>query len=207
MDKVLKIGTVTSESVKKHTKKDWAEWVKILNLRSHQNSTHQQLVQVLKKDFKLTTWWQQEVARGYKVAIGKRMAFQTLKGTYTTTATKSVTAKTKDIFNLLISEEGQALWLNPLSPVIIQVKENFECEGGIFGEFRTVSSNKQIRMTWINEDWPQKSTVQLNLYTKPKNKCMIVINHIDLPTLKAKTQMHTHWRNAVDQVADFLAKY
>ena len=200
MDKIQKVASVSAESVKKHTKKDWNTWTQILNRRSCQTFTHQQLVQLLKTEFKLTPWWQQVVARSYQIAIGVRIPNQTLKGTYTTTVTKSVKISVKELFNFLLSTKGQNIWLKPLYPVKIAANQNFECEGGIFGEFRTITANKKLRLTWINEDWPQKTVVQINLYLKPGKKTMIVISHIDLPTLKAKTAMHARWRKAVDDI-------
>ena len=103
----------------------------------------------------------------------------------------------------MTSEEGQAIWLKPLYPIKIKVKESFECEG-VFGEFRTVEANKKIRFTWVNEDWPQKTVVQVHLYIKPGKKCMIVIDHADIPNLKAKAEMHSKWRAAIDALAEAL---
>jgi hypothetical protein len=112
--KLLKVGSVTSISVKKHTNNDWNAWINILNKNNCQALSHQQLVQLLKNKFKLTVWWQQEVARGYQIAIGARIPNQTLKGTYTTTATKSISNSAKEIFDFLVSPEGQKIWLKPL---------------------------------------------------------------------------------------------
>jgi activator of HSP90 ATPase len=200
------LAGATSASVKKHTKKDWDQWIAILNKKSCQALTHQQLVAALKKEFKLTTWWQQIVARGYQIAIGVRPPNQTLKGTYTTTATKTLTGSAQDIFSFLVSEEGQSIWLTPLYPVNIKDGSHFEVEGGVFGEFRTVKKNKSLRLSWINEDWPKKTIVQLHLIAKAKGRCMIAIDHSDLPTMRAKTEMHTRWRTAVDTLATLAGK-
>lgn len=203
-DTTQKLGGASDESVKKHTGKDWEQWVKTLNRKSYQSESHQNLVQILKKEFKLTPWWQQVVARGYRVAIGARDPNATLKGTFVTTATKSLSISAKEIFTFLRSPAGQLLWLKPLYPINVVAKSTFECEGGIFGEFRSVKAPCKIRFTWIDEEWPQKSVIDIHLYSKPKNKTMIVINHNDLPTMKAKTQMHQRWRTAVDSIAEAL---
>ncbi len=205
MKNFAKVGSVSAESVTKHTKKDWQNWVEILSKRGCSSWSHQDLVQLLKKEFRLSIWWQQEVARGYLIAIGVRQPNQTLKGTYTTTVTKSLLTTSKKLFAFLISAEGQAIWLQPLDVVPIKKAQQFECAGGIFGEFRTVTSGKTMRFTWVDEDWPRKTVVQLILYPKPKGKCMMVINHVDLPTSAAKVKMHTRWREAVDNLADTLA--
>ncbi len=201
------IAGASSDSVKKHTKKTWKEWISALNKKSCQRLTHQQLVALLKKDYKLTPWWQQVVARGYQIAIGVRPPHQTLKGMYTTTATKTLISTANKIYSFLISEEGQSVWLSgSLYPVKIKTGSQFECEGGVFGEFRTVKAGKSLRFTWVNEDWPKKTVVNLNLFQKPKSKCLIAINHSDLPTMKAKSEAHARWRKAVDDVYAVLSE-
>lgn len=204
MGRLSKVGSVSAESVKKHTKRDWDVWVETLNTLGCQSLSHQDLVKLLKTKFRLTAWWQQEVARGYQIAIGLRIASQTLKGTYTTTATKSIAVTASKIFSLMESVEGQEIWLKPLYPVQIKKGQTFEREGGVFGEFRTVVINKKMRFTWIDEDWDRKTVVQIHLHSRPSKKCMIVIDHVDLPSLKAKMQMHGYWRAAIDRLAEAL---
>lgn len=201
-----KVGSVSATSVKKHTKRDWDEWIEVLGKHVSPSWSHQEIVALLKKRFKLSIWWQQEVARGFQIATGVRLAQQTLKGTYTTTATKSIAVPAKTIFSFLTSPKGQLIWLQSLAPISIKTGQQFECSSGVFGELRAVKTNERLRLSWINEDWPRKTTVQIHLYPKPKGKCMIVVNHTDLPTLKAKEQMHARWRRAVDQIASAFEK-
>lgn len=206
MGKTSKVGSVSAESVKKHTKRDWDEWIDVLGKLVGRSWSHQEIVALLKTKFRLSTWWQQEVARGYQIATGVREPHQTLKGTYTTTATKSLLLPAKTIFSFLVSPKGQAIWLDPMSPTKIKEGQQFECNSGVFGEFRTVKANQRLRFFWINEDWPRKTVVQLHLYPKPKGKCMIAVDHSDLPTMKAKEEMHAYWRKAVDSLAELLAE-
>lgn len=187
-------------SVKKHTGKEWSDWIKILNNLGCRNWSHKEVVALLKAKFKLTPWWQQVVARGFHVKTGIRSPQQTLKGTYTTTVTKSFNLNPQQLYSFVISPKGQKIWLHPLDPLSFKQKEPFECLGEIFGEVRIVKINKTLRLTWNCEDWPRKTHVQLNIYSKGKNKSMLVLNHTDLPSLKAKKQMHTHWRKAIDDL-------
>lgn len=162
------------------------------------------MVKLLKKKFKLTIWWQQEVARGYQIAIGRRAEQQTLKGTYTTTTTKTLEISKAKLYRFLISEEGQLLWLEPITPVKIKKDAQFECYGGIYGDFRTARAAELLRLTWHNEDWVKKSTLQVHLYSKKSTNCMLVFSHVDLPSLSAKNQMHARWRKALDEMAKRL---
>lgn len=198
-----KIGNVSAQSVLKHTDRDWDEWVEVLDRSGARVLDHKELVALLKKKFRLSVWWQQEVARGYQVAIGKRVEQQTLKGTYTTTATKTIATSASKLFAFLVSNEGLEVWLSPLSELQLKTGASFERMGGVYGEVRTYVRGKKIRLSWIDEDWPRKSTLQIHLVPRPKGKCMLVIDHIDLPSLKAKNEMHTHWREVVDRLAGY----
>lgn len=191
----------SDQSVKKHTQKNWATWVKELNKLGCKTWPHKEIVAILKTKFKLTPWWQQSIARGYQVKIGVRIPNQTIKGTYTTTVTTSLVVTPKKLYDYLTSLEGQMVWLQPMSAIIFKQGNQFECAGEVFGEIRIVKLNKSLRLTWNCEDWPRKTVVQVHIYPKEKGKSMLVINHIDLPTMKSKTQMHSRWRRAVDEVS------
>ena len=204
MPKTEKIGSVSAASVKKHTNRDWDQWISELKRTPAPSLSHGELAHFLKTKYKLSTWWQQEVARGFHIAIGKRVANQTLKGTYTTTATKTIAADSHLVYKHLISKEGLATWLEPLSPVTVKAGAQFESGGEIFGEFRTLTKDSKIRLTWNNSDWTKKTSLSINLVNKPKDKCLLVINHTDLPTARAKGEMHLRWRNAADRIAEFF---
>ncbi len=199
-----KIGKVTAASVKKHTKKNWNQWVSLLNQQGYQNLNHKELVQLLKTKFKINMWWQQEVARGYQIAIGRRVEQQTLKGTYTTTATKTLSVSKTKLYKFLLSEEGQLVWLEPMTPAKIKKGVQFECYGGVYGDFRTIKPAQLLRLSWHNEDWDKKSTLQVHLYPKKSTNCLLVFSHVDLPTLTAKNQMHSKWSKALDKIAEKL---
>lgn len=175
----------------------------LLNQHGCQNLTHKELVKLLKTKFKLTIWWQQEVARGYQIAIGRRLEQQTLKGTYTTTTTKTIAISKTQLYKLLVSKEGQSIWLDPITPIKIKKDAQFECYGGIYGDFRTIKSPELLRLSWHNEDWEKKSTLQVHIYPK-KTNCLLVFSHVDLPSLSAKNQMHSRWRKALDEIAEKL---
>jgi uncharacterized protein YndB with AHSA1/START domain len=197
MPQIKKIEQVTAESVKKGTKKDWDYWIDTLNENGAQLWSHQEIVAFLKKKHKLSSWWQQGVARGFQVYTGKRIAGQTLKGNYTTTTTKTLNSSAPKVWKFLISSEGQQIWLKPFSEIKIKKSTQFECEGGIYGEIRTMKPGASIRIAWNNEDWEKKSTLQIHLIPRPKNKCMIVFSHENLLTARIKMQMHSQWREAI----------
>ena len=194
------IDTVSDASIKKHTGKIWQDWIQLLNKAGAQSWNHQEIVAFLKKKHKQGPWWQQIVANGYEVATGKRIAGQSLKGTYSATFTKSVAIEQKKIWQWCCSPEGMQVWLKPLSPVKIKKGATFEIAGGIFGEIRTVKTGERIRLSWKDLEWEKGTTVQLHVFKKPK-KSMIVIQHDGLRTARQKAEMRTYWRAIIEEMA------
>ena len=74
--------------------------------------SHQEIVAFLKKHHPLGPWWQQWVTSGYENAIGRRIEGQNAKGEYAVTTTKSLPFNVKAVRKTLVSDAGQAIWLN-----------------------------------------------------------------------------------------------
>ncbi len=199
-----KIGQYTTESVFKHTNKHWDVWITLLNKAGAKTSTHKEIVHILKTKYKLTPWWQQAVAIGYEIAVGIRLEGQNHKGLYSTTATKSIYASKEQLFKTIISTTGQSSWLLPLSPVEIKPKNMFETDDGFFGEIRTIHLNKRIRLSWQDPEWDKKTTVQIDIVPKEKDKCLLVISHTDLRTEKIKKTMSDRWKKAVNNLKNLI---
>jgi hypothetical protein len=47
MGKTSKVGSVSAESVKKYTKRDWDEWIDVLGKRVGRSWSHQEIVALL----------------------------------------------------------------------------------------------------------------------------------------------------------------
>lgn len=203
-EKISVINKITSNSVHKHTDKNWDQWIQILNKAGASNLTHKEIVLLLKNKYKLSAWWQQLVTSCYEVYIGRKIPGQNSKGHYQTTVTKVFHVDQKKLWKLIMSDLGVSIWLKPLSPVKILIKNQFECEGEIFGEFRTMLAPKRIRFTWQDSDWPQSTTVQIYLFQQGKNKTGIAFMHEKLKDLRAKNQMHAYWRNVLNELVEVI---
>lgn len=196
-----KIGKVSSASVSKGTGKSWKQWVEILGDAGARAWTHQEIVAVLRKKYRLTPWWQQGVAHGFEVAIGRRQAGQDLKGNFMVTTTKSLPWDAKRVWKALMSEAGQKVWLKPFSQIKIAPKVQFETEDGFFGEIRTMKVNRRLRMFWQDPLWEKRTVVELMMAGQMATKTILVFNHTGLTDRKTQTAMRARWRKAADQVA------
>lgn len=204
-NKTEKIGMVSSKSVEKHTKKNWDQWIEILNQAGAQHWNHKEIVAFLKKKYKLSMWWQQGVTSGYEIAIGRRVMGQNLKGEYSTTVTKTFPIGAKAAWKLICSPEGLAVWLKPLSDFELKPKRSFECEGEIYGEVRTMKAGQRARLSWKETEWDKATVMQVMVIPRPKNKCMVIFQHESIKDSRTKQQLHARWRQAANDLAELAA--
>lgn len=198
---VKTLNKVSTESVLKHTGKSWDQWIKILDTAGAKNWTHKEIVAYVVEKYKLSLWWRQIVSSSYEVHIGKKIEGRNDKGLYATVATKNLQVDGKKVWKFLTSKPGLALWLKPMSPLKINIKEQYETEGGIFGEIRTLKAGQRIRLTWQDTDWAKPTTLQFMVHAKDKNKCMVIIQHENLKDVRLKNQMLAHWKQALNDIA------
>jgi len=200
-----KVGRVSSASVKKGTGKDWSQWIQILKKSGALSWTHREIVAFLKKKYKLTPWWQQGVTHGFEVATKRRIDGQSLKGDYSVTITKSVNASGPAAWKFMMSREGLQLWLSPMSELEIEMGAAFECEGGIYGEVRTVKAPRRLRLRWQETDWPKATWVQFSIVPRgfhKLKKSILVISHGSLTTTQQREAMRAHWKSKLAEAIE-----
>lgn len=197
---VTLLNKVTSKSVLKNTKKNWDQWIQILDDAGARNQTHKEIVAFLKKKYKLMIWWQQLVTSSYEVHIGRKIEGRNDKGEYATVATKTIAITQRKLWNFLMSPAGQKIWLKPLSPMKILLKEQYEAEGGIFGEIRTMKAPDRMRLTWQDSDWDKASVIQLLCHERPNGKTMLGIQHEKLKDLRLKKEMLAYWKEVLNKL-------
>jgi hypothetical protein len=213
-----KIGRITSESVHKGTGKTWDQWVAILDKAGARPWTHQEIVAFLKKKHKLGPWWQQGVAMGYEIATGTRVEGQNAKGEYGLTVTKSIRLDAKKVLKFFMSEEGMAIWLQPLFEVELKPKSTFETQDGYFGEIRTMTKpvqdpskkaakvERRIRMSWQDPNWDYSTSVEMMLVARANGSSIIAFNHGKIKDLRVQAKLRARWRKALDEFARTLVQ-
>lgn len=202
---VIKIVARTkSESVEKHTGKNWDQWIVVLKKAGADFWTFKEIVQFLRTKHQLSMWWQQIVANGFQVHTGIRQVGENSKGLYSVTMARNLNHSLDHVWKKFTSEEGIQIWLNPMGNFSLNVGAQFEIADGIYGELRTMMSHLRVRMKWINEDWPKQTYVQFYMHEFKPGKCMIVVSHGDLATGKIKEEMRLFWLERVSNFINFL---
>jgi len=197
---IQKIGRVSSESVKKHTKRSWDQWIALLDNTGAKNWPHREITLLLKTKYKLSPWWQQGVAIGFEIHHGLRIEGRSEKGTYGTVASKTFPLSAKKAWALVSKDPGLSIWLRPFTAFEWKKGKGFEVDGGIFGEVRTVKPGQRIRLSWQEENWKKPSVLQLQIVPREGEKCMIVLQHEGLPNNLARTKLRDHWKAALNEL-------
>ena len=196
---------ISDESVLKATKKSWQDWFNILEKVGARGWTHQETAAYLKKKYKLTGWWQQSVTLAYEIFIGRRIEGRNAKGEHSLTATKTLLITPKKLWILLNSEEGMAAWLQPMSEFSLKKGEQFEREGGIFGEVRTVKAPTRARLTWQETD--QLKPTLLQIYIVPKKdgkKTVLVFYHERIMNARMRDDLRAYWKGALSRLEELI---
>lgn len=197
-----KIGRVSSETVEKHTKKSWKEWITILDQAGARQWDHREIVDFLKRKFRLTAWWQQGVTSGYEIATGRRVEGQNTKGLWSLTASKTFEGDYKKLWDFIFSSEGLALWLQPLDEVELTPKQTFENHLGAFGEVRTMTKYRSLRMTWKDPEWRKHSVLQVWCVPRPNGKAIAVFTQDSLPTARVQEELRKHWKDSLQKISE-----
>lgn len=192
------INRVSDASVFKATGKEWDEWIKIMEKAGARTWRHGEMTEFLARKHKLSLWWRQIVASGYQVAVGLRAEGRNSKGQYSITATKMVPFGAKKAWAILASPEGLEIWLRPLGPFKLKPKAAFETDGGVFGEVRTMVAGTRARLSWRDSDEGKASTVQVQVYPRPKGRAMYVIQHDGLVDGRLREDLRARWKGALE---------
>ncbi len=204
-DSVIKIIARTkTESVQKHTGKNWDQWISILKKAGGDFWEYKEIVSFLQTKHKLSMWWQQIVANGFQVHTGVRQVGENSKGMYSVTMARNLKHPLIHVWKKFASTEGIQIWLNPMGEFSLNIGAQFEIADGIYGELRTMMSQRRVRMKWINEDWPKTTYIQFNLHEFKPGKCMIVVSHGDLANAKIKEEMRLFWLERINNFINFL---
>lgn len=201
---IEKIGRLSSDSVVKHTGKDWDQWLEIFEAAGASVWPYKELTSFLKKKYKIKAYWQHLVAYGYEVHLGRRIDGQNQKGLYSVTTTKTLSIDQKSAWELFTSERGLRAWLNPMSEITFAPKNYFEIEGGIFGEIRTMKSPERVRFTWQDSDWEKPTFVQAYILARPQGKSMLIFMHDSIKSAALKEDLRLHWKKATDQFVELI---
>lgn len=173
---------VSDEAVKAKTGKTWAQWFEALDAAGAEKLTHQEIVTLVRKEPKASSWWQQMVTVGYEQARGLRVVHEKADG-FEIGVSKTFNIPVGMAFLLFQDPVMRKRWLKETSFSV-----------------RKATENKSIRIDWDGG----KTLVVVAFYPKSANKTQIAVQHSKLPSANAAKKQKLYWAEQLDKLQQVL---
>ena len=198
----------SDEAVKKATGKAWDAWFAFLDKKGADTMKHKEMAEMLsEKKYIKNGWWSQMVTNAYEKARGRRVVGQTEDAGFQIGVTKTLPMSTKDLWKLITSSEGIALWLGRGTKLKFTPDEPYETADGTRGEIRTVRAGTRIRMTWQPKKFPKPTTLQLTVIPRKSTRgTCLSFHHENLANAKQREMMRRHWQGVLDRLGGMIAR-
>ncbi len=127
----------------------------------------------------LSGWWAQMVTVGYEQARGLRVPGQKADG-FSANASRTIAAPVERAFTMIANSTGRRQWIGVPESTF---------------EVTKATPTKSVRIAWKGD-----TRVEINLYAKGANKCMVQVQHNKLPDAEQAERAKKFWGAALDML-------
>lgn len=103
----------------------------------------------------------------------------------------------EEVWALLTSPEGMAIWLGDGVTVLSEPGAGYETTDGIRGETRSFHELDRIRLTWQPSGWTHDTTLQLVVRAAGPGRAMLRVHQERLADATEREQQRRHWREVI----------
>jgi len=197
-------GAISDEAVKRATGKEWDEWFEILDEWEAVKRSHKEIAQYLHNEHSTDPWWAQTVAVRYEQERGLRVLGERSDGTFQVSVSRTISASDEQIYDAFTSEEILPRWFGDRASIDLREGGRYDMDGGDVGEYRRLVYPKRIRMTWENAKAYPNTVVEIAITPKSTEKSSVTIQHMKLPSEKAREDMREGWSWALTSLKSYL---
>jgi uncharacterized protein YndB with AHSA1/START domain len=181
-DKTSKAAGISDEAVTRATGKTWKQWFAVLDKAGARKMNHKSIAQYLNDHYDFGSWWCQMVAVGYEQGTGLRQKHEK-PGGFEISRSKVVDVPVAVLFKAWVSPAFRRQWF---------------AEGPV--KIRTTSTNKSLRMTWMDG----AQVISVNFSEKGRTKSHVAVQHGKLPDAQAAEKMKAYWGKALQRLKAHL---
>ena len=116
---------------------------------------------------------------------------------------RTVPVPIDEVWRVLVSEAGIAVWLGSGVHLSGDVGEPYETAEGTTGELRSYHPGDRVRLTWQPIDWDHDSTVQIALGDKG-DRTLLRFHQERLADSRERERQRTHWKRVADELTQLL---
>lgn len=209
---------MNEQTLEKATGCSKSEWYGIIRGAGKAEASHKEIADFLHEAHGVSRWWAQEITVEYEKHIGRRVLGQTQDGSFQIGVSKTISAPTGRVWNLLQSAEGIGLITSdpavdqrslPAEPRPESSNALASLQGqsadGIRVETTTFEPGSHVRMRWQRPGWQAHSILQIRVIPKSETKTTLSFHHEKLPSRSDREELQLHWRRIAEQMAELLA--
>jgi uncharacterized protein YndB with AHSA1/START domain len=109
-----------------------------------------------------------------------------------------------EVWEFLVSPQGQELWLGPGARLDPEPGAPYETDEGTVGEVRSFHVRDRVRVTWRPADWSHDTTVQIALASSGPARTRIGFHQERLADAEERALQRSHWQRVADEVQKTL---
>jgi uncharacterized protein YndB with AHSA1/START domain len=197
--------SLTRESVKAATGKQWDEWFALLDKRGGVSQGRRTINDFLYKECKLDPWWCATINVAYEAARGVQERDGRPKG-YTICVTKTIAAPVDKAYDAWASASALDHWFSQKNKADVVDGGQYSNHDGDKGFYKRVRKNKDLRFTWENAAHGSPTIVDVVFQDKGKAKTAVMITHDRLQSREAADGLREAWGQALDRLKAALEK-
>jgi hypothetical protein len=169
--------TVSDESVKAKTGRDWSEWFALLDQSGAAEMSHPAMARYVSEKFGAPDWWCQTIVVNYERARGRRAKHEKADG-YQISATKTIGVPAERLYQAWDDGELRRRWLPDQEFTV-----------------RRATPPKTMRLSW-----PDGTLVIVGITARDNQRSQIAVQHEKLPNPEQAEAMKRFWRDAVERL-------
>lgn len=166
--------SISDESVKEKTGRDWSEWFALLDAEGGADRDHKGIVELV-EIAGTRGWWAQTVAVAYEQARGLREKHQASDG-WQASGSRTLNVSVEVLFDAWLEEERRSSWLGDVTLVV-----------------RKATSPKSIRGAVDGGE----GSVDVYFTSKGPEKSQVAISHRKLADAEAVQRWKAFWTGAL----------
>lgn len=174
---------MSDEAIREKTGKTWTEWKETLDGWGAADKSHTDIARYVNETLGIDGWWAQGVTVGYERMIGRRTVGERTDGTFSTSASKTVSAGIDTHFAAWVDERQRDRWLAPGTLTL-----------------RTAQDGKSARF----DDNDFGGIISLHFTDKGEGKSSVSMQIEKLPAREFIDERKATWKTRLNDLAVFL---
>jgi hypothetical protein len=187
--------TMSDASFIKKTGHDLAYWFAVLDKFGAVEKGHTAAARHLYQDHKVDGWYAQGITVSYERARGVRAANQRCDGAFEVSASKTVTASSKQLVKAFTDARAREQWIGEANPKLAGALVNGLADKRSKGVVVRPDGLVRFRYKWDD------TTVQFYMAPKPGGKYIVTVQHMKLPNGDAVDRYRSQWKTALAALA------